>query len=93
MTQRMIPPNGGTTTLVNGRSYTAAAASYVDAPDWDASELEANGWLRAAFSGVGTTAQRPTAQPKGVTYHDTTLGYNILFNGVVWVNPTSGATV
>lgn len=94
MNHRMLPPNGAAaSTTVNGRTYSCAANGYVDVPDFDALVLESNGWTIAANGGVGTTAQRPTNPKKNDTFHDSTLGYNIKFNGKGWVNPTSGAAV
>lgn len=95
-THRMIPPDGGATTKVNGRSYICAAGASIDVPDFDGQVLEGNGWSIAAGLGVGTTAARPanlTAAHKGQSYHDSTLGKNILWNGKRWVDPTNGATV
>ena len=40
----------------------------------------------------GTTAQRPVVAKVGYQYFDTTLGYNINWNGTVWVNSV-GATI
>lgn len=42
--------------------------------------------------GDGTTAQRPVATKVGARYFDTTLGYQITWNGTVWKNG-AGATV
>jgi len=90
---RMIPPDGGATLVTNGRTYTAAAGGFVDAPDFDARILSANGWTHSAPGGVGTTANRPTNPRKGDSFNDNTLGYNIKFNGKNWVNPSTGAVV
>lgn len=89
----MIPPDGGATLTTNGRTYTAASGGFVDAPDFDARILSANGWTHAADGGVGATASRPSNPQKGLVFNDTTLGYNIRFNGKNWINPSSGATV
>ena len=78
---------------MNGRTYICAAGSTLDVPDFDAYELEANGWAVSAAGGVGATSQRPVnwgKNQKGQFFHDTTLGYNILWNGVRFVNPTNG---
>lgn len=53
--------------------------------------MRANGWVTAATGGVGATAARPATPAKNQQFHDTTLGYNIVFDGKVWRNPTSGA--
>ena len=104
-THRMFPPgkkatasSAWSTTVIGGRTYSAALGSYVSiVVDDDASELEANGWIRAAIHGAGTTAQRPTATNPNLTspawYFDTTLGYGIIWDGAAWRNPSTGASV
>jgi hypothetical protein len=89
---RLIPPPGGATTPANGRSYTCAANATLDVPDFDAFVLIANGWLKVAGS-VGATSARPASPFKGQTFHDTTLGYNITWDGKAWRNPATGAAV
>ena len=95
--QRMSPAAGAPTTLVlSGRTYTCLVGATVDIPDWDAGVAEANGWMKAAAGGVGSTTNRPTnlaMKDKGLLFHDSTLGYNIQWDGKLWRNPTSGATV
>ena len=98
-TQRMTP-NGGTlgrTFVVNGRSYSSVGGVFIDAPPQDASELEANGWVRAGGRdcvGVGTTTARPvTGLYNGASYIDTTLGYVVIHDGASWRNPVTGAAV
>lgn len=109
VTYRMLPvvtPAGTNpshlTTTVNGRSYTAVAGTTADVPDFDASELEANGWMKVSGPlsvGSGTTANRPTTMPDGraiparSTYLDTTLEYIVVYDGATWRNPSSGASV
>lgn len=95
MTQRLMPPADGAhgTIQVNGRSYTCAIGSTIDVPDQDANVMRANGWVSATTGGVGTTSQRPANPAKGQMFHDSTLGINIIFDGKVWRNPTSGASV
>jgi hypothetical protein len=96
VTQRIMPPADGThgSISVNGRSYSVAIGGYVDVPDQDARIMSANGWTLSAagLGGVGTTTLRPTNPTKGQNFHDTTLGYNIVWDGKNWRNPTSGAT-
>jgi hypothetical protein len=102
---RMLAPvvTGANPTLmnplsVNGRSYSASVGSHVDAPDFDAALLEANGWQRYAF--VGTTSQRPTPQDpdflglsiRDLKYYDTSLSALLVFDGSAWHN-AAGAVV
>lgn len=95
MTQRVMPPADGLhpTISVFGRTYTCANGSYLDVPDGDATVMAHNGWLMVAQQGVGVTTGRPANPKKGDTFHDTTLGYTIRFDGLVWRNPASGAAV
>jgi hypothetical protein len=51
-----------------------------------------NGWSTSSDS-VGVTATRPSNPAKGQRFHDATLGYDIISDGKVWRNPTSGAAV
>lgn len=95
---RLMPPNGvATTTAVNGRTYTCAANAVIDVPDFDAYVLQANGWVSqvagAVAATVGATAVRPTNPAKNQTFHDTTLNVTIVFDGRVWRNPITGASV
>jgi hypothetical protein len=91
--------NAPTTITVNGRTYTCAiGATPIVVPDWDAFVLTANGWLRAAGDGAGTTAQRPAAAPGGASpprvgfeYYDSTVGANVIWNGKNWINHATGA--
>lgn len=96
MNIRVVPPSSGNLTCkVNGRTYTGVANTAQDVPDFDAALLEANGWTVVAEGGVGTTAQRPVLHKvtRRAVYHDTTLGYNVVWDGSRWFNPASGATV
>jgi len=93
MSTRMFPPPvGSTTTSVNGRSFTAAAGGYTDAGDYDVFPLTANGWTKVAAQ-AGVTSARPIAPARGLTYLDETLGYIVVFDGLVWRNPATGASV
>lgn len=102
MNVRMLPPVAVTmqTIVVNGRTYSAAPGATVDVPDFDAFVLAQNGWARVALS--GTTAQRPTTNMsggnseiavRGVQYVDTTLNIVAVYDGAVWRNPLTGASV
>jgi hypothetical protein len=93
-TKRVFPPTDGrTVTVVNGRTYSCPQGSYLDVPDFDADVLAANGWLAGSTHGTDVTAARPANPKKGATFSDTTLGYNIVFDGKNWRNPVTGAVV
>ncbi|MET4238612.1 hypothetical protein [Bradyrhizobium sp. RT10b] len=101
MTIRMIAPptiaQGLNPCVVNGRSYATPVGTALNVPDFDAGGLEANGWLRCATNGAGTTAQRPTAAllgnpiPRGFEYADSTLGVNVIWDGAGWKSAVTGA--
>lgn len=92
---RLFPPPDGNhpTIAVNGRTYTCAQGATVDVPDFDANVMMANGWTRAASGGVGATTARPANPSNGMQFHDTTLGYTIVWEGKAWRNPATGAAV
>jgi hypothetical protein len=93
----MSANNLAKTQTVNGRTYSVAAGASIDVPDFDAFVLLSEGWINAAGGStattVGTTAQRPTNPAKNQTYHDTTLGLTIVFDGKSWRNPATGGVV
>lgn len=102
LNQRMLAPaNMARTISANGRTYSVSASGYMDMPAHDAGVAESNGFVAMpACLGVGTSAQRPAANTvsglkpaKNDTFLDTTLGYVVLFDGVNWRNPISGAVV
>lgn len=95
VTNQLMPPSSGVTvtTVVNGRKYSAAAGAVVTAPDFDATVLEANGWIIIANGGTGATAGRPVNPPKSTHFHDSTLGKNIIWDGKTWRDPDSGTAV
>lgn len=93
MTIRMMPPAAGQTKTIFGRTYVGVAGTPIDVPDADAFTLASNGWLISAGQGVGTTAQRPTNPNKGDKYVDTTVAAHITFDGSVWRNSTTHASV
>jgi hypothetical protein len=101
-TLRLLPPASGNqgTIKVHGRTYTAATGSFIDVPDFDAGHMLASGWLQLSTpQASGVTTARPTKLPnglilpKGYTYLDTTLGYAVLWDGLAWRNPCTGAAV
>jgi hypothetical protein len=94
MTIRVMPPADGLhpSITVFGRAYTCALGSTLDVPVGDAQVMISNGWSTSSDS-VGVTATRPSNPAKGQRFHDATLGYDIISDGKVWRNPTSGAAV
>ena len=90
---RVMPAGSGkfTTTTVNGRTYSCALGATIDVPDFDAAVLTANGWIQVAP--VGTTSQRPVKPGIGNFFHDTTVGYLVIWEGAAWRNPATGSAV
>lgn len=96
MTMRLMPPADGLrpSIKVNGRDYTCALGAVIDVPDADGQVMMANGWTEAANGGgAGTTAQRPTNAVRGQEFHDTTVGKLIRYDGKLWRNPDTGASI
>jgi hypothetical protein len=92
---QMIPPGNGSQNpcRFNGRSYAAALGTALSVPDFDAAVLESNGWVRCAAHGSGTTAQRPAPVLlfRGFTYFDSTVGANVIWDGLAWRHHATGA--
>lgn len=86
------PATGNTKTTVNGRTYNGTAGTPVVVPDFDAAELEANGWIRC--DETGATAARPTTNLYvGRKFNDSTVGAQIMWDGKVWRHSTTGSSV
>lgn len=100
--QVMAPGSGKAGSItVNGRSYTCALGSVITVPFHDGQALMANGWIPVCANGSGTTADRPIpgstplfqqGRPGG-SFHDTTIGVVIVWDGFAWRNPLTGAAV
>ena len=99
MNRRMLPPTqlAYQTRTMNGRTYTGTPGSVMDIPDFDAGPLSANGWIDIGPS--GTTMQRPTGTlgpynaSAGSRFFDTTLGHEIVSDGLSWRDPATGGAV
>ena len=102
MTQVRVlsPASAGSPIAVFGRSYAQVPGTAIDVPTGDTGTLCAAGWFRIALS--GPTGARPTqgvalagvdGLHPGKWYLDTTLGRLIVFDGIVWRDPATGALV
>ena len=97
MTTRVMPPANASVgvnpiTVASGQTYSCAVGSFLDVPDHHAQFLEVNGWHTAGQ--VAATAARPTAGiSKGKRFVDSTLGYEIVYDGTQWRNPITGNVV
>ncbi len=91
---QMMQGSGPNPLTVNGRVYTCPVNGVVSVPDFDATVLESNGWVRTALHGSGVTTGRPTTGLfKGYEYFDSTLGINVLWDGKTWRSTVTGAAV
>lgn len=95
MTMRLMPPSTGLNNpiTVNGRKYTCIVDSTIDVPDHDGAIMRANGWVATAGGGADVTTARPTNPSIGTTFHDTTLGKIVVWDGKKWRDYSSGAAV
>lgn len=91
-----LPGNVTSFTDTNAASSggTPTTSFTVDVPDDDALVADANGWSMVA-RGVGPTSGRPTwsRDRSGWTFLDTTLGFIVIWDGLVWRNPLTGTVV
>jgi hypothetical protein len=92
-TIQMHAPGNGATTTVNGRTYKGTPGTTLNVPDFDAFELQANGWVVTAAAGSGATAARPASPHVGDEYHDTSLAAIIKWDGKAWRNIMTGVSV
>lgn len=94
MTIRVYAPVGGGKHEINGKIYQAAEGGFLDVPDDIGRMLLSTGWVSVGANGVGATSSRPTTDlKKGLMFHDSTLGFNIVYDGKTWRNPATGAAV
>jgi hypothetical protein len=77
------------------RAYSATVGVAIDIPGdlaGDAALLANAGFI--ALGSSGATSARPTNNLKAGQWHiDTTLGFAVFYDGTVWRNPISGASV
>lgn len=98
-THRLLPPVtvAEQTVVVNGRSYSGTPGSTFDILDFDAGELNANGWLDCGLS--GPTSARPSAADGpnalfvGLQYIDTDVDAVIAWDGAAWRAVLTGESV
>ncbi len=91
---RLLPPaTGNATHKCADRNYPGTAGTPLDVPEHDVPILVANGWIICAAGGVGATAARPLNPRKGAEFSDTTVGAEIIFDGVTWRHAVTGASV
>jgi chaperone required for assembly of F1-ATPase len=89
------PSSGNMSITVNGRTYKGTPGTPLTVPDFDAQVMCANGWsLGSANIGVATgpTSGRPVNPPVNTHYQDTTVGYEILWDGKTWRHTQTGAS-
>lgn len=101
-TMRLLAPADGNhgTLRLHGHTYTLSLGASLDVPDFAAKVMIANGWISpGAVQGSSATTARPTATPAGsplprnYAWTDTTVGAVIVWDGLTWRNPATGATV
>lgn len=85
------PATTGRAMTVHGRAYNSPVGTPLVVPDFDITQLEANGWVNVGQT--GTTAQRPAVPFFGQRYADSTLALMIFWDGRTWRNTLTGASV
>jgi hypothetical protein len=88
------PVTGNQSITVNGRTYKTTPGNPITVPDFDAQVMEANGWILASANigvATGPTSGRPVKPPVNTHYQDTTVGYEILWDGATWRHTQTGA--
>lgn len=90
-------PNGPCPITVNGRSYVGTVGTYQTVPLADGQVMIANNWISSCVKGCGSTTDRPLpgtvdvqAGRPGTTFHDTTVGALIAWDGFAWRNVLTG---
>jgi hypothetical protein len=89
------PAVGPQTLTVNGRKYSTTPGNPIPVPDFDAQILCANGWVLASSNlgvATGPTSGRPVKPPVNTRYQDTTVGYEIMWDGAAWRHTQTGAS-
>jgi hypothetical protein len=91
---RFMPHGAGKATTVNGK-YSSSPGTILDvySDTTEPATLTANGWGRIGT--VGPTAQRPDPSQNvlvaGMAYIDTSLTQVVIWDGLNWRNPFTGA--
>ena len=92
-----LPPANPARLTIGGQVVTVAAGSYIDAPLQSAQaapQFFGNNWS-------GPTTARPATGDSDIGYPlrvgteflDTTLGKTVVWNGVNWIDPSTGGSV
>jgi hypothetical protein len=89
------PAVGPQSLTVNGRKYSTTPGNPIAVPDFDAQILCANGWVLASANlgvATGPTSARPKNVPVNTRYQDTTVGYEVMWDGATWRHTQTGAS-
>jgi hypothetical protein len=89
------PAVGSQSITVNGRKYSTTPGMPISVPDFDAQIMCANGWVLASANlnaATGPTSGRPVKPPVNTRYQDTTVGYEVLWDGATWRHTQTGAS-
>ena len=89
------PAVGPQVLTVNGRVYKTTPGNPIPVPDFDAQILCANGWVLASTNlsvATGPTAGRPARPPVNTRYQDTTVGFEVMWDGGTWRHTQTGTS-
>ena len=90
---RMLPPYDVSRQRLNigDRTHSGKPGDVRDVERVEAAKLEANGWTN--IGPVGPSTDRPPTAGPGDIFHDRTLDQTIFYDGKVWRDPVTGASV
>jgi hypothetical protein len=89
------PATGAYAKSANGRPYNSVPGTPISVPDFDAQILCANGWMLASSNlgvATGPTSGRPVNPPANMRYQDTTVGFEVMWDGKTWRHTQTGAS-
>lgn len=94
---RLLPHGSQGKVTSKGGQYQNSPGTVLDvfADTTDIQLLTSNGWTRVALSGATANRPDPSVVPLalGTPFVDTTLGKVVIWDGVNWRDPFSGAIV